>query len=185
MAQSLADCFDVAVAAALDALGPADLRAQVVSYLTDAHAIEAQSLKLLEKGTEIAGVPALATVYERHHVESLEHQRLLRDAMERRDVGPSRLKDAALKLGALNWGMFFQAQPDTPAKLAAFSYAFENLEVAAYEMLQRVAQRAREDDVGTLAAHILGEERAAAEKIWKLLAPALDASLQAQGVAVS
>jgi ferritin-like metal-binding protein YciE len=182
MAQRLAGCFDLAVSAALDALEPDDLRAQLVSYLTDAHAIEAQSLKLLEKGTKIAGVPALATVYEQHHIESLEHQRLLEAALERREVGPSKLKDAAMHLGALNWGMFFQAQPDTPAKLAAFSYAFENLEIASYEMLERAARRAGEDDVRTLAAHILGEERAAAGKVWRLLADALSASLHDQGV---
>lgn len=27
--------------------------------------------------------------------------------------------------GALNWGLFFRVQPDTPHKLAAFAYAFD------------------------------------------------------------
>jgi hypothetical protein len=48
-------------------------------------------------------------------------------------------KDGALRLGALDRGVFFAAQPDTPAKLAGFAYAVENLEIVAYELLLRVA----------------------------------------------
>lgn len=183
MAERLADCFDAAVSAALRDVDPDDLGEQLVSYLTDAHAIEEQSLKLLEKGPELAGVPVLATVYEQHRLESLEQQRLLEVELERRGVAPSKLKDAAMRLGALNWGLFFQAQPDTPAKLAAFAYAFEHLEIAAYELLQRVAERAGDAGVQALAGHILGEERAAADKIWDLFDAAMEASLEEQGVA--
>ena len=38
--------------------------------------------------------------------------------LSERGESPSSVKDAALRLGALNWGAFFGAQPDTPAKLA-------------------------------------------------------------------
>ena len=98
---------------------------------------------------------------------------------------PSRLKDAALRLGALNWGMFFWAQPDTPAKLAGFSYAFEHLEIAAYELLRRVAQRAGDSQTESVADTILGDERAAAEKVFAAFDNALDASLGDQVAAHS
>lgn len=185
MGERIAGCFDAAVSAALRDLARDDLQDQLVSYLTDAHAIEEQSLKLLEKGPALAGVPVLASVYEQHRRETLEHQRLLEVELDKRGVSPSKIKDAALRLGALNWGLFFAAQPDTPAKLAAFSYAFEHLEIAAYELLLRVAQRAGSTEVEALAGHILGEERAAAEKIWNLLGEALEASLEEQGVAAA
>lgn len=182
MAERLAGYFDTAVEAALRERDPGDLGEQLVSYLTDAHAIEAQSLQLLAKAPGLAGVPALATTYEQHHAETVEHQRLLEAELEKRDAGPSRLKDAALRLGALNWGLFFQAQPDTAAKLCAFSYAFEHLEIGGYELLSRVAKRTGDTDVEGLAGHILGEERAAAAKLWGLLDEALAASLEEQGV---
>ena len=70
-----------------------------------------------------------------------------------------------LKLGALNWGVFFAAQPDTPAKLAGFSYAVENLEIAAYELLRRVAERAGDQETVALAEGILAEERSAAQQV--------------------
>ena len=87
-----------------------------------------------------------------------------------------------MRLGALNWGMFFQAQPDTPAKLAAFAFAFEHLEIGGYELLRRVATRARDTETDQVASRILAEEYAAAERIRSLLDQALDASLHEQGV---
>ena len=87
----------------------------------------------------------------------------------------SKLKDAALRLGGLNWAGFFKAQPDTPAKLAAFAYAFELLEIGAYEQLRRLGD-AR---AAAVAERILPDERRAAEKLHARFEPALDASLEA------
>ena len=105
---------------------------------------------------------------------------MVEERLEQRGGSPSKLKDAALRVGALNWGAFFAAQPDTPAKLAAFAYAFEHLEIGGYELLRRVADRARDPETAQLAQRILADERAAAEKVWSLLGQALDGSLREQ-----
>jgi ferritin-like metal-binding protein YciE len=159
-----------------------DLGQQLDKYLADAHAIENQALKLLEKGATLAGTDELAAAYEEHRSETERHQQLVAARLEARGASPSKLKDAALTLGALNWGAFFGAQPDTPAKLAGFAYAFEYLEVGAYEMLRRVAERVGDTDTAGVAERILTEEHAAAEKVRSLFDVALDASLDAQGV---
>ena len=95
---------------------------------------------------------------------------------------PSSLKDAALRLGALNWGAFFQAHPDTPGKLAGFARAFEYLEIGGYEQLARVARRAGDEETAALAGRILAQEREAAERIAGAFDEALSASLEAVGV---
>jgi ferritin-like metal-binding protein YciE len=182
MAERVAGMFDRAVDASLRELSPDDLNDQVRKYLEDAHAIEAQAIQLLSKGPDLAGTSALADAYEEHLAQSREHEQLVDTRLASYDASPSRLKDAALRLGALNWGMFFGAQPDTPAKLAAFSYAFEHLEIAAYELLRRVAGRAGDEQTQAIADTILGDERAAADKIHRAFDSALDASLEAQGV---
>ncbi len=182
MAERVAGMFDRAVEASLRDLSPDDLNDQVRKYLEDAHALEAQAIQLLSKGPELAGTNDLAAAYEEHLAQSREHQEMVETRLENYGARPSRMKDAALRLGALNWGMFFGAQPDTPAKLAAFSYAFEHLEIAAYELLRRVAGRAGDDQTQAMADTILGEERAAADKIHRAFESALDASLEAQGV---
>jgi ferritin-like metal-binding protein YciE len=182
MAERVAAMFDRAVEASLRDLSPDDLKDQVRKYLEDAHALEAQAIQLLSKGPDLAGTSDLAAAYEEHLAQSREHQQMVETRLDTYGARPSRMKDAALRLGALNWGMFFGAQPDTPAKLAAFSYAFEHLEIAAYELLRRVAGRAGDDQTQAMADTILGEERAAADKIHRAFESALDASLEAQGV---
>jgi len=183
MAARLDGLFDRAVAVSLREVSPDDLGEQLSKYLEDAHAIEAQAIQLLAKGPELAGSSQLAAAYEEHLHQSEEHQQLIDNRLQARGAKPSRIKDAALRLGALNWGMFFGAQPDTPAKLAAFSYAFEHLEIASYELLRRVARRAGDSQTEAVADTILGDERAAADKIYAAFNEALEASLEAQGVA--
>jgi ferritin-like metal-binding protein YciE len=151
-------------------------------YLADAHAIEAQSIQLLERGPKVAGDPELARLYAEHLDETREQQRLLEERLEALGESPSTLKDAAMRLGALNWGAFFQAQPDTPGKLAAFAYAFEHLEIGGYEQLRRVAERAGDEETERTVAGILLEERAMAGRLAANWDRAVDASLSAQEV---
>jgi ferritin-like metal-binding protein YciE len=165
MADRLANCFDAAVDASLAEV-PADrLDEQLVKYLTDAHAIEQQAMQLLESGPELVQDEELARLFEEH----LEETRVHRDLVERRlgahGASRSLVKDATLRAGGLNLGGFFGAQPDTTTKLAAFAFAFEHLEIAAYEMLERVAERAGDRETALMAERILSEERAAAERI--------------------
>jgi ferritin-like metal-binding protein YciE len=177
MGERVAGFFDAVVEASLRDVPREDIDKQLDKYLADAHAIEGQSLQLLDKGADIAGADALAALYEEHRLQTLEHQRLLDARLEQRGASPSTLKDAALQIGALNWGGFFAAQPDTPAKLAAFAYAVEHLEAAAYELLRRVAERAGDSETVQVAERILTQEREAGARIHDHFDEALDATL--------
>jgi len=177
MAERLEQSFDRAVEASLREQDPDDLGKQLVKYLSDAHAIENQAIGLLSKGPDIAGDPQLAMLFEQHLEETREHQRLVETLLESHGASPNAIKDAAMRLGALNWGGFFGAQPDTPAKLAGFAYAFEHLEVAAYELLARVAERAGDAQTVAVARRIADQERAAAERIAATWDAAVDATL--------
>jgi ferritin-like metal-binding protein YciE len=165
MAERLAAHYDDAVEQSLQRIQPDDLGATLNTYLADLHALEGQSRKLLAKGAEMDVPAALAGVLSHHLEETEAHERKIEERLEARGGSTSTLKDAALRLGALNWGVFFAAQPDTPAKLAGFAYAVENLEVAAYELVLRVARRAGDAETVALAESILAEERAAADAV--------------------
>jgi ferritin-like metal-binding protein YciE len=184
MGERLAANFDVAVDASLREVAPDDLSEQVNKYLADAHAIEAQAIELLSKAEKIGGDPQLQQVYAEHLEESRQHQRNVAQRLEARGGKPTALKDAAMRLGALNWGLFFSSQPDTPAKLAGFAYAFEHLEIAGYELLQRVAARAGDTETVELAEQICEQERAAATKVANGFDAAVEASLRDLGVVV-
>ena len=142
MAERLAENFDAAVTASLRDKQADDLRAELVSYLADAHAIEAQARQLLRTGPKIVGFDELARIFRAHLEETEEHQRRVEERLHAHDAQPSRFQDTSMRVGGLNVGAFFATQPDTPIKLAGFAYAFEHLEVAAYELLARVARAA-------------------------------------------
>ena len=109
--------------------------------------------------------------------ESRDHSALVERRLKAHDAGPSAVKDAAMRLGGLNWSAFFQAHPDTSGKLAAFAYAFEHLEIAGYELLARVASRTGDEHTRDACNEILMQERAAAGAIAGTFERAADASL--------
>jgi ferritin-like metal-binding protein YciE len=183
MADRLEGVFDAAVDASLRDVAPEDLDEQLNKYLADAHAIEQQAIQLLEKGPKLAGDPELERIYSEHLEETREQSNLIEKRLEARGGSTSTLKDAAMRLGALNWGTFFAAHPDTPGKLAAFAFAFEHLEIGGYELLRRVAERAGDQETVRVVERILAEERLAASRIQGAFERAANASLEAVGTA--
>jgi ferritin-like metal-binding protein YciE len=179
MADRIAEHWDQAVTASLADKGAEDIGKDLVKYLRDAHALEAQAIQLLESGPKIAELDALAAVFREHLEQTREHQRLIDERLAAHDSGPSRFQAGAMRTGALNLGTFFKAQPDTPAKLAGFAYAFEALEVGAYELLSRVARRAGDEETAAVAERILAEERAAGERVASTWDAAAEAGLGA------
>ena len=183
MAKRLESHFDDAVNASLREVATEDLGSQLDSYLADAHAIEQQSLSLLEGGIRLVGEERIAKLFDEHLETTRDQERELEDRLEARDSSPSKIKDIGLRLGGFNLGGFFGVQPDVAAKLTGFAYAFEHLEVAGYEQLKRVAERAGAVDVARAAELIGAQERDMAKRIAGLWDAAVDAALDAQGVA--
>ena len=179
MADRIAEMWDRAVEASLREKGADDIGKDLVKYLRDAHALEAQATQLLETGPRLAGFEALAEVFSEHLEQTREHQRLIDERLAAHDARPSRFQAGAMRAGALNLGTFFKAQPDTPVKIAGFAYAFEALEVGAYELLTRVAHRAGDETTAGVAQRILADERAAAERIAATWDAAAAAGLEA------
>jgi ferritin-like metal-binding protein YciE/nucleoside-diphosphate-sugar epimerase len=165
MAERLERCFDSAVEASLEGTEPDQIKSSLLAYLRDVHALEGQARKLLEAAAGRVDDEYLELVFREHLDETERHRKRIADLLEERGAGPSRAKDATLKAGGLNLSAFFGAQPDSTTKLAGFAFAFENLEIAAYELLRRVAERAGDEEVVAAADEILAEERRAAERV--------------------
>ncbi len=183
MMERLEAGYDRAVEASLREVRRDDLQEQLRKYLADAHAIEEQAIALLERGPDLAGSPTLADLYAEHLEETRDHAELVDQRLNALGGDPSKLKDAALRLGALNWSAFFRGHPDTPGKLAAFAYAFEHLEIGGYEQLKRVAARAGDPETVDVVERILEQERTAAARISGAFDAAAAAALASQGVA--
>ena len=142
-----------------------DWNADLVTFLRDAHAMEEKSLQTLQAAVAVAGDPQLESLYQGHVTETQRHLELLRERLEAHGTSRSLLKDLGGRLAAIGVGAGLVAQPDTPAKLLAVAYAFEHFEIASYELLRRVAERAGDDDVVEMVDKILVNERQAADKL--------------------
>jgi ferritin-like metal-binding protein YciE len=135
----------------------------------------------MEQAPRLAGDADLARIFKEHLAETREHEQAVRGELTRRGAEPSTVKDVAGKLGG--WGMvlFARLNPDTPGKLAAHGYSYEHMELAAYELLKRMAQRAGDGDVVALCERIGGQERAMADRVAERWDRAVDASLRDKG----
>ncbi len=157
-----------------------ELSSHVCKHLAEAHALEVQSTELMEKAASVASDdPELSQIYAEHLEETRRQTSLIEQRIDVLGGDNSMVEDASLRLGGLNWGHFFKAQSDTPAKLAAFAYAVEHLEIAGYELLRRTAIRAGDAETERLCERILIEEHAMAERITKSLDLSVRATLEA------
>src|SRR5437763_12516430 len=108
---------------------------QLVSYLSEAHAMEKQALLLLSRGAEIVGDEEVARIFRAHELQTQEHARYVGERLEAHGESASKVKDLAMEAGALGIGIAVQAAPDTPIRLATAAFAFEHVEIAAYRLL--------------------------------------------------
>ena len=177
MMERLESDFDGAEEASHHDLAAAKQGADLKKHINEAHALESQAIHLYEKSKKIAGDPVLAEVCRRHLDDARRHAELLEERLNTLEGTTSTAKDAALGAGGLNWGYFFQAQPDTPAKLAAFAYAYEHLKIAGYELLKRTALRAGDAVTETLCESLLEEEREMAQELAETFDSAAAATL--------
>ena len=161
------------------------MRAQLVAYLKDAHALEQMSLTMTAASAKATKDPVLRAVFEHHHDETQEHERLIRERIEAYGEKTSTLKDVGARVAALAKGAAAMVPGDTPGRLARDGYVQEHTEIASYELLRRVAERAGDRETADVAQRILGNERETAEKLAATWDHAADLSLRAAGEAPS
>jgi ferritin-like metal-binding protein YciE len=156
---------------------PATVDEQLNSALTQAHALEKQAIRLLQKAPDLAGDPEIGAVYRAHLLQTEEHERYVAERLEARGSSPSTVQDVAMQGAALALGAALQALPATPVRLATVAFAFENLEVATYRLIRRLAERAGDAATVTVADRILEQEEAAAELVAGTFDRALEVTL--------
>ena len=172
--------FDAAEQASHRKMPAEKMEGDLRQHIGEAHALESQAIRLLNKSQDIAGDPELARICRQNLDEAREHAELIEQRLEAFGASASTATDTVMGLGGLNWGFFFQAQSDTPAKLAAFAYAFEHLKIAGYELLRRSAQRAGDTETQRLCDTLLTSEQGIVNR----LSGAFDSAAQATLAAV-
>lgn len=138
----------------------------LLDHLRDVHALEQQSLKLLDlAANELCRDEKLQRMYAKHLEQTQKHERLINDRLEAHAQKPSAIKDLQMTAPGTAFKELGKDPPDIAVKLAMNFFCFEHLEIAAYEQLRRIARRADDDDTVRVAGEILDQERAAAQEV--------------------
>ena len=151
--------------------------AQLITHLMDAHAAEEQSLGLLRRARRHCVWEGLRDTYDEHLGRAEQHKDMLERRLQAHGAKPSALKDAAMRLGALNWSSIFPAHPLTPGKATAQLFALTHLKIAGYELLRSVATRAADQATIEMAEQMLEQEQSGAQNLRASFDEAVEASL--------
>lgn len=176
MMDRLESRFSPVEALAHESKPPAEMGDHLHQHLAEAHALFAQNIEVMEQGEKASGGD-LGGVYRRGAEMAELHLHKFRDQLKRLGAEPSWIEDVAMKIGGLNWGVFFRSQKDTPAKLLCFAYAVEHLVIGGLEMLERTARRAGDASTERLCGETIAEKRELAGKLVEHMDPAVSATL--------
>ncbi|HZS25071.1 MAG TPA: DUF892 family protein [Gaiellaceae bacterium] len=159
-----------------------DLETTLIRHLDEAHALEQTVLRMLDGLIESAFDPELVDRLEHHKLETQEHESIMRRRLEAHGAQPSVVRQAAGMVEALLKLPLDLVRGEKSGRGARDAYTTEHLEIASYELLRRVAERAGDEETAQACLEILEQERAMAqfvEERWDLLA---ELSLREEGV---
>jgi ferritin-like metal-binding protein YciE len=135
-----------------------DIRDKLVSYISDALALEQNVETMLGGMISTTDDPAMRSRLEQHRDETKAQQERLRGRLDSYGESGSAMKEMAAKAGAAMKGMLDMGRGDKAGKNARDGYATEHLEIAAYELLERVATRAGDQATAEVARTNRAEE---------------------------
>jgi ferritin-like metal-binding protein YciE len=157
---------------------------KLVDYIEDAHAMEQNVLQMLESMIATTSDAEILEELEHHKMETERHEQLLRQRLEAHGRDASLRKEAQSIGAALLKGVTDQVRGDKAGKNARDGFVTEHMEIAAYELLERLAQRAGDEETAEVARRNRADEEAMAQKIAANWDKFLDLTLAEEGVNV-
>jgi len=149
--------------------------AELVRYLAQARDLEVMDCRLLDAGVRFAKDDRVRDFYRSHRVETEAHQHSIEACLANHDAAVEQTNGHGI-VGALELRLAAEAS-HTPTQLVISAFAFENLEIAVYHLLGRLAERCDDASTAHVVEDILAEEERAAEMLASTLDRALNASL--------
>ena len=159
-----------------------DVREKLTSYISDAIALEQNVEQMLSGMISTSEDPTMRERLEQHQEETRAQQERLRGRLESYGESSSAVKGMAAKAGAAMKGVLDMGRGDKAGKNARDGYATEHLEIAAYQLLERVAVIAGDESTAEVARQNRAEEEAMARFIEEHWDDVAHQSLREEGV---
>jgi ferritin-like metal-binding protein YciE len=119
---------------------------------------------------------------EHHKEETERHRELLEGRLKAYGESPSSVKDAGQVLAAMSKGIIDKARTDNAGKNLRDGFVAEHLEIASYELLERVAKLAGDEETADVARRNRADEEAMVQKIQSAWDKGTIESLEQEGV---
>jgi ferritin-like metal-binding protein YciE len=137
----------------------------LVKHIDEAYAMEQNVLHMLDGMIETTADAGHRAELGHHREETERQAQRLRERLEAHGESPSMVREAGGILSATVKGLVDMARSEQAARNARDAYATEHLEIASYELLERVARRAGDEETAEVARANRSEEEAMALKL--------------------
>jgi ferritin-like metal-binding protein YciE len=142
-----------------------DPNEQLVKHLDEAYAMEQNVSRMLDGMISTTDDPDIVRELEHHKIQTEGHAERIKLRLKAHDATPSVVREVGGILGALAKLPLDMIRGEKAGRNARDGYAAEHMEIAAYELLARIAERAGDEETAAVARAIIEEEREMARTI--------------------
>jgi ferritin-like metal-binding protein YciE len=160
------------------------LNDQLVKHIDEAYAMEQNVLRMLDGMISTTDDPEILDALEHHKTQTEGHLDRMKARLEAHDAQPSGVRQMTGILQALAKMPLDMVRTEKSGRNARDGFATEHMEIASYELLRRIAERAGDEETAAAATEIIAEEKEMADVIsgnWDKFA---ELSLREEGVPV-
>ena len=163
---------------------PNRMKSKLVEYVQNVHAMEQNVLLMLDAMILTTRDGEIKKMLRRHKEESRRQEQRLRGRLEALGgLGAASFgKDVTAIAAAQVKGVADLFRSDKPVRNARDAFVTEHLEIAAYELLERMAERAGDPETARVARENRAEEEAMAQRIASNWDRFLDLALAEEGI---
>jgi ferritin-like metal-binding protein YciE len=144
--------------------------------------MEQNDLKMIDSMISTTDEPQVKEMLQSHKSETEEHERRLRQRLEALGRGTSACKQAQAVGAALLKGVGDKARGDKAGTNARDGYTAEHMEIAAYQLLERLAVKAGDTETAEVARQNRADEEEMARRIDASWDRTLDLTLEENNI---
>jgi ferritin-like metal-binding protein YciE len=141
------------------------LKDQLIKHIDEALAMEQNVLRMLDGMISTTDDEEIRSELRQHKLETEQHAERLEKRLAAHDASPSTAREAAGVMNALMKSVVDLVRSEKAGRNARDGYATEHLEIASYQLLERVAQHAGDEETAEVARQNRKDEEAMAKKI--------------------
>ena len=138
---------------------------QLVKHIDEALGMEQNVLRMLDAMISSTDDDEIKNELRQHKLETEQHAERLEKRLAAHEVSPSTVRETAGIMNALMKSVLDMVRSEKAGRNARDGYATEHLEIASYELLERVAQAAGDEETAEVARQNRADEEAMAKKI--------------------